>query len=52
MEETYSAWRDVNGVKVPFKIAIQQDAKAFADVVIEEFKINSGLTSEQLSKKP
>ena len=52
VEETYSAWRDVNGVKVPFKIAIQQDAKAFADVVIEEFKINSGLTSEQLSKKP
>ncbi|MDQ6758855.1 MAG: insulinase family protein [Acidobacteriota bacterium] len=52
IEETYSDWRDVNGVKTPFKIVIQQDAKKFADVVIDEFKINSGLTSEVLSKKP
>ena len=52
VEETYSDWRDVNGVKAPFKIAIQQDSKKFADVAIEGYKINSGLTSEQLSKKP
>ncbi len=52
VEETYSDWRDVNGIKAPFKIAIQQDSKKFADVVIDDFKINSGVTSEQLSKKP
>ena len=52
VDETYSDWRDVNGVKAPFQIVIQQDAKKFAEVVIEDYKINSGLTSEQLSKKP
>jgi outer membrane lipoprotein-sorting protein len=52
VEETYSDWRDVNGVKAPFKVSIQQDSKKFAEVAIDDFKINSGLTSEQLSKKP
>lgn len=52
VEETDSDWRDVNGLKVPFKIAILQDGKKFADAVIQDYKINSGLTPEQLSKKP
>ena len=29
-----------------------QDGKKFADVKIQEYKINSGLTQEALSKKP
>ncbi|MGI8745581.1 MAG: M16 family metallopeptidase [Bryobacteraceae bacterium] len=52
VEETYSDWRDVNGLKAPFKITILQDGKKFADAAIQNYKINSGLTPGQLSKKP
>lgn len=52
VEETYSDWRDVNGLREPFKITILQDGKKFADASVQEYKVNSGLTPEQLSKKP
>ncbi len=52
VEETYSDWRDVGGLKAPFAIAITQNGKKFATAAIGDYKINSGLTVEQLSKKP
>ena len=52
VEETFADWRDVNGLKAPFKITILQNGKRFADVSSDQYKINSGLTPEQLSKKP
>lgn len=50
--ETFVDWREVDGLKAPFKITIQQDGKKFADVTIQEYKFNSGLKVEDLSKKP
>ena len=52
VEQTYSDWREVNGVKAPFKAVILQNGKKFADATFQDYKINSGLTMEQLSKKP
>jgi hypothetical protein len=52
VEETYGDWRDVNGIKAPFKATITQDGKKFAEAVIQDYKINVGLTADQLSKKP
>ncbi len=52
VEETYSNWKDVDGLKAPFAIEITQNGKKFADATITGYKINSGLTVEQLSKKP
>ncbi len=52
VEETLSDWRDVDGIKLPFATTIVQGGKKFADVKVEDYKINSGLTTEELSKKP
>lgn len=50
--EEFSDWRDVAGVKMPFKASITQGGKKFADVLVQDYKINSGLRAEDLSKKP
>ena len=52
VEETFSDWRDVDGVSVPFQATILQGGKKFAEVKIQQYKINSGLTAAELSKKP
>ena len=52
VEETYSDWRDVNGIKMPFHIAIQQAGQKFADVTVREWKLNTGLKPEELGKRP
>ena len=44
--------RDVDGMKAPFKIAVRQGGQKFADVIVEEIKVNTGATEEQLSKRP
>ena len=52
IEEIFSDWREVDGLKAPFKIVIQQDGKKFAESTVQEYKFNSGLKVEELSKKP
>jgi hypothetical protein len=49
---TYSDWRDVDGVKLPFKAIMEQNDKKLGEVTVSEFKLNSGLKPEELSKKP
>ncbi len=52
VKEAYSDWRDVDGIKLPFKAAIEQNGKKMADVSVSEIKLNSGLNADELSKKP
>jgi zinc protease len=52
VDETLADWRDVGGLKAPFKVTIQQNGKKFAEVTVQEYKLNSGLKAEELSKKP
>jgi zinc protease len=52
IEEKYSDWREAGEVKVPFKIAITQDGKDMSSVVVQDYKFNSGLKAEELSKRP
>jgi hypothetical protein len=52
VEEVFSDWREVNGVKTPFHVVIRQNGKDFADLTVTEMKINTGMTVEELSKKP
>jgi zinc protease len=52
VEEVFSDWREVNGVKTPFHVVIRQSGKDFADLTVTEMKINTGITIEELSKKP
>ncbi len=49
--ETFTAWKDVNGIEVPFERTVTQDGKKFVDVHIRDFKINTGVTPEQAGKK-
>jgi len=51
-EQIYSDWREVSGVRVPFAWTVTQAGKTYAEVKIQDYKINSGLTEEALGKKP
>ena len=50
--ETYSVWKAVNEVMLPFYIVIDQAGKRFAEAKIVMYRLNSGLKLEDLSKKP
>ena len=44
----YSDYREVDGIRLPFKTLVEQDGKKFADLIVEEVIYNSGLDSETL----
>ena len=52
MEDEYGDFRDVGGVKIPFKVSITQGGQKFADVTVMEARINSGLKLDDLVKRP
>ncbi len=52
VEEVFSDWRDVDGIRLPFQLTILQGGKKFAGVTVQDYKINSGLAPETLAKKP
>ena len=52
IEESYSDWRDTAGLKLPYQVVIFQGGKKFAEAKILTYKMNSGLTVADLSKKP
>jgi zinc protease len=52
VKETFSDWRDVGGIKLPFKVLIEQNGKKAGDAVVSEIKLNTGVTAEELGKKP
>jgi zinc protease len=52
VEQIFSDWRDVNGTRLPFQWTVMQAGKKYATVTIQEYKINSGLSQEVLSKRP
>ncbi len=52
VKEIYSDWRDVNGVRFPFKIEIHQGGGRAVSVAVEEIRVNTGISVEELSRKP
>jgi zinc protease len=52
IEQSYSDWRDASGIKVPFKTTIFQDGKPAGSAIVQDYKFNTGLKPEDLSKKP
>lgn len=50
--ETYSAWRAVNEVMLPFEYTIDQGGTRFGEAKISSHRLNTGLKTEELSKKP
>ncbi len=53
IETAYSDFREIGGgLKFPFKSIVTQGGKQVSDATVSEMKANTGLTAEQLSKKP
>jgi zinc protease len=52
MEENYSDFRDVNGIKLPFAVTIYQNGQKYAQGVVSELKLNQGLKAEVLQRRP
>ncbi len=52
IEEEWTEFRDVDGMKAPSKISMRQNGQKFADAIVEDIKVNTGATEEQLSKRP
>ncbi len=52
VDQIYSDWREVSGLRFPFAWTVMQGGQKFAEVKIQDYKINSGLTQETLSRKP
>ena len=52
VEQVYENWKDVDGVRLPFRWTVFQAGRKFATVNVDDYKINSGLTVETLGKKP
>ena len=52
VEEVFGDWKDVGGVKFAHLITINQGGKKAAESKISEMKINTGLSAEELARKP
>ena len=50
--ETYSDFRDVSGLKLPFKVTIALSGRKFQDLTIQSMQINTGLKVQDLEKRP
>lgn len=52
VKETFSDWREVDGIKLPFKILMEQGDRKVGEIVVSEIKLNSGIKPEELGKQP
>lgn len=52
VEEEYSDFRDVAGIKAPFAITVRRNGIKHADAAVSDFKINSGIKVEVLQRRP
>jgi hypothetical protein len=50
--DTFSDWREVAGIKLPFKGIQQENGTKMLEMTVSEYKINTGLAAAELSKRP
>jgi zinc protease len=50
--DTYSDYRDIGGLKIPFKVVITVAGKKYQDVIVKNFQPNAGLKVQDLEKRP
>jgi len=50
--ETYSDYREVGGLKLPFHISIMAGGRNYAEVTVKSFQANTGLQVKDLEKQP
>jgi zinc protease len=52
VEEAWSDFQEIAGVKVPYRIAVMQGGRKYAEVTVTDFKVNSGIQLEEIQKRP
>jgi predicted Zn-dependent peptidase len=50
--DIFSDWREVAGIKLPFKAVQLENGMKMLEATISEYKVNSGLAAAELSKRP
>jgi zinc protease len=50
--DIFSDWRDIAGIKMPYKAIQQENGVKMLEITVSEYKINSGLAAAELSKRP
>jgi zinc protease len=50
--DIFSDWRDVGGIKLPFRAIQQENGMKMLEMSVSEYKMNSGLAEAELSKRP
>jgi zinc protease len=51
LEDTFADWREVNGVKVPYQTTVTREGAPYAEVTVQEYDINGGLSPEALAQQ-
>jgi zinc protease len=52
VEETYTEYTEVGGLKLPSRVSITQAGRRFGEVRIVEYRFNTGLQPAELAKRP
>lgn len=52
MEEAFQAFEEAGGIQAPQTITVNRDGTKYAEISITEYKVNSGIKPEDVSKKP
>lgn len=52
IEQTYSDYREVSGIQVPFRIEVTQNGFPLVKFSVNEVKFNSGVDPVELAKRP
>lgn len=52
VEEQFSGFRDVSGVLMPHRITVKQNGREFAEFTLQQMRFNTGLTEEEIGRRP
>ena len=52
LEETYSEYKEVSGIRVPFRVQVTRNGSNFMEVSLTEVKFDTGVDLPDLAKKP
>jgi predicted Zn-dependent peptidase len=50
--DIFSNWREIGGVKMPYKAIQLENGMKMLEMTVSEYKINSGLAAAELGKRP
>lgn len=52
IEEQWSDFQDAGGIKLPRKMTVTQGTRKYADVTVLDIQLNTGVTAEDMKKRP